>query len=129
VLCFRFTVVQDCSFAGAEQREPGYLSWVEIDTRINGLRVPLAFLRLSQQGNRVAKGSSGIDAINTLTRAALRLLRTLKARNTRRCCPLSMHANRSFLIPCSFDQNHRDIFAHHASYFSDSTVVTVPPSE
>lgn len=70
VLCLGFTVVRDCSFA----REPGYLSWVEIDTRISGLRVPLAFIRLSQQGSRVAKGSNGIDAINTLTRAALRLL-------------------------------------------------------
>ena len=50
-----------CSLADAvPQREPRYLSCVEIDTRINRLRVsraPLAFLRLSRQGSRVAKGS------------------------------------------------------------------------
>ena len=66
VLYLGFTVVQNCTLADAEQREPGYLSWVEIDTRINGLRVRrarLAFLRLSQQGSRVAKGSKGVRGI------------------------------------------------------------------
>jgi len=50
----------------ATGREPGYLTWVEIDTRIHGLRVRrarLAFLRLSQQGSRVAKGSKGVRGI------------------------------------------------------------------
>lgn len=52
--------------ANVEQREPGYLSWVEIDTRITGLRVrraPLTFLRLSRRGSRVAKGFKGVRGV------------------------------------------------------------------
>src|SRR6266702_3159984 len=108
VKCGWLWVLRDCSLADAVQREPRYLSCVEIDRRINGLRVrraPLAFLRLSltarqPRGKRVQRCSrhlEGIDAINTLTRAVPGLLRALKARNTRRCCPLHTR-NRSFLF-------------------------------